>query len=271
MKKPSIIVVMPAYNAEKTLQRTIADIPKGFATRIILVDDASKDRTKSIGEKLGLKVYAHQNNLGYGGNQKTCYWEAMKYPFDAVVMLHPDYQYDATQLPKLVAPILAGEYDVMIGSRIRTRKEALDGGMPLIKYLLNRFMTTVENMVLGVNLSEHLSGLRAYSPQTLQTVPFQRFSNDFVFDQQFFISAISHGLRIGEIPVPVRYFSEASSIGYLKGAVFIAETCWYLFLYVLHQTPFFTSSLYRNPRTRAPRPNPKRRVSARQRDSTHSE
>jgi len=231
-KKPVIVVIMPAYNAAKTIQRTVADIPKGFVSKIILTDDGSKDDTVEVAKKLGLTVFVHPNNLGYGGNQKTCYWEALKMNPDVVVMLHPDYQYDATRLRELCQPILDGRYDMMMGSRIRTRKEALDGGMPPIKYYLNRFTTIVENMVLGINLSEHFSGLRAYSLKCLKTVPWGRFSNDFVFDQQFEVSAVEHGLEIGETPIPTRYFTEASSIGFIKGAKFMWGTYWELMKYI---------------------------------------
>lgn len=246
MNKPKkIVIVMPAFNAQATLPATIRDIPKGFAKKIILVDDGSTDQTVSIAKKLRLTVFSHPNNLGYGGNQKTCYWEALKDKPDVVVMLHPDYQYDAKRLSKLVSPILEGEADMMIGSRIRTRHEALVGGMPAIKYFLNRIVSTIENIVLGVNLSEHLSGLRAYSQKVLKTVPFGRFSNDFVFDQQMSISVITHGFLIGETPVPVRYFSEASSIGFIRGTKFLLETFWYLFRYILHSTHIWPSSLFR--------------------------
>lgn len=245
--KPKIVIVMPAYNAEKTLLQTLKEIPLHFSEKIILVDDASIDKTATLAKKLGLTVFSHPNNLGYGGNQKTCYWESLKNNFDVVIMLHPDYQYDASRLPKLIQPILEGDYDVMIGSRIRTRKEALAGGMPLIKYILNRIVTTIENLILGVNLSEHLSGLRAYSKKALVTIPFQRFSNDFVFDQQFLISAVTHNLKIGEVPVPVRYFSEASSIGYLRGTKFLLETFWCLGLFIGHSLGIFRSPLF-NPR-----------------------
>jgi glycosyltransferase involved in cell wall biosynthesis len=232
-KKPVIVVIMPAYNAEKTLKRTIDDIPKGFVSKIILTDDGSKDNTVALAKKLGLTVFVHPNNLGYGGNQKTCYWEALKMNPDAVVMLHPDYQYDATRLRELCEPILMGRYDMVMGSRIRTRAEALAGGMPPVKYYLNRFTTLVENMVLGINLSEHFSGLRAYSKKCLTTVPWGRFSNDFVFDQQFEVVAVEYGFHIGETPVPTRYFSEASSIGFIKGSMFMIGTYWELlkFLY----------------------------------------
>ena len=221
---PKIIVVMPAYYAAKTLERTFKDIPKNLVSEVILVDDASKDETVKEAKKLGLTTFAHPNNLGYGGNQKTCYWEAIKRNPDVVVMLHPDYQYDGSKMKEMVTPILEGKYDIMMGSRIRTRQEALAGGMPLIKYLGNRILTTIDNIVLGINLSEHLSGFRAYSLPVLKKVPFQRFSNDFVFDQQFIASAVSLGFRIGEISVPVRYFKEASSISGWRGIKYYAES-----------------------------------------------
>ncbi|MBI3577123.1 glycosyltransferase family 2 protein [Candidatus Gottesmanbacteria bacterium] len=242
--RKKVVIVMPAYNAAKTLRATLAEIPKRFASKIILVDDGSTDGTVALAKNLGITVFSHPANTGYGGNQKTCYWETLKFQPDVIVMLHPDYQYDARLLPKLVAPILAGEADMMIGSRIRTRHEALIGGMPAIKYFLNRIVTTIENMILGVNLSEHLSGLRAYSRKVLTTVPFQRLSNDFVFDQQFLISTLTHGFRIGEIPVPVRYHERASSIGYVAGTKFLLETFWCLFLYVLHSLRIYRSAWY---------------------------
>lgn len=235
---------MPAYYAEKTVEKTFKDIPKGLVSEIILVDDASKDQTVDIAKKLGIKTFSHPNNLGYGGNQKTCYWEALKEKPDVVVMLHPDYQYDGSKIKQMIEPILTGEYDIMIGSRIRTRQEALKGGMPLEKYIGNRIMTMVDNIILGLNNSEHLSGFRAYSYKTLKTVPFQRFSNDFVFDQQFIISAASFGFKIGETPVPVRYFKEASSIRSWRGYKFVIETYWALFRYILHKTKIVKSDLY---------------------------
>lgn len=244
-RKPRIIVVMPAFNAERTIEKTVKDIPKGLVSKIIVVDDKSRDNTTKVAKKLGLTVFAHPNNLGYGGNQKTCYWEALKQKPDVIVMLHPDYQYDASRLRELVTPIVEGRFDLMIGSRIRTRAEALAGGMPPIKYFLNRIVSTIENIILGVNLSEHMSGLRAYSRTVLETVPFQRFSNDFVFDQQFMISAISYKFQIGETPVPVRYFDEASSIGSLKGAKFLTETFWYLFLFILHLSGIYKTKLFK--------------------------
>ena len=235
-KKPNIVVVMPAYNAEKTLKKTLNDIPKGLTSRVILVDDVSKDKTVSLAKRLGIEVFVHPRNLGYGGNQKTCYWEALKSKPDAVIMLHPDYQYDATLCEEMIRPIIQGRYDAMFGSRIRTRKEALEGGMPKTKYILNRLLTPVENMILGVNFSEHLSGFRAYSRKVLQTIPFQRFSNDFVFDQECMASVIAHGFKVGEIPVPVRYYDDSSSIQFIKGAKFLIETGRVLAQYALHQS-----------------------------------
>lgn len=228
--KAKIVVVMPAYNAEKTLEKTYRDIPEGLVDEVILVDDQSRDKTVRIAKKLGLTIFVHPNNLGYGGNQKTCYWEALKRKPDIVVMLHPDYQYDATLMGELVKPIIDSRFNIILGSRIRTRKEALEGGMPLYKYLGNRLLTIVENMVLGLNLSEYHTGYRAYERKVLETIPFQKFSNDFVFDQQMLIAATKHGFKIGEIPVPVRYFPEASSINFRRSLRYGIETLWNLFI-----------------------------------------
>jgi len=211
---------------------------------VILVDDVSKDKTVKVAKKLGIEVFVHPRNLGYGGNQKTCYWEALKDKPDVVVMLHPDYQYDATQIGEMVRPIIQGRFDAMFGSRIRTRKEALDGGMPKTKYILNRMLTPVENMILGVNFSEHLSGFRAYSLKVLETIPFQRFSNDFVFDQECMASVIAHGFKIGEVPVPVRYYDDSSSIQFIKGAKFLIETGRVLMQFMLHKSSIIKSPLF---------------------------
>ncbi|NCN58330.1 glycosyl transferase family 2 [Candidatus Roizmanbacteria bacterium CG22_combo_CG10-13_8_21_14_all_38_20] len=242
---PKIVVVMPAYYAEKTLEKTFKDLPKNLISEIILVDDASGDRTAIEAKKLGIKTFVHKQNVGYGGNQKTCYWEAQKSNADIIIMLHPDYQYDGTKIPALVEPILKGEYDVMLGSRIRTRQETLAGGMPPIKYLGNRILTTIANIILGTNLSEHLSGFRAYSSKALEVIPFQRFSNNFVFDQQFIFSAVSYGFKVGETPVPVRYFKEASSIGGWKGIKYVLDTLFCFLLYVLHQLGLIKSRMFR--------------------------
>lgn len=234
-KSPKIVIVMPAYNAEKTVRDTYYEVPKYFRENIILVDDKSRDNTVKVAGKLGIKVFQHPNNLGYGGNQKTCYWEALKLKPDVVVMLHPDYQYDATRIPDLIDPILSGKYDFMFGSRIANKKGALEGGMPPLKYYINRLVCLIQNVALGVNFTEHFSGLRAYSAKLLRTVPFQRFSDDFVFDQEMTISALSYGFRIGEIGIPTRYHEKASSIQFIKGTKFVLEGFFAIFALYLHE------------------------------------
>ena len=225
---------MPAYNVAKTIKKTIRDVPKGLASEVILCDDKSTDNTAEVAKSLGITVVLHKKNKGYGGNQKTCYKEALKRKADIVVMLHPDYQYDGSLTGELIRPIQAGRFDVMFGSRVRTRKEALGGGMPRIKYYLNRLVSIIENIVLGVNFTEHLSGFRAYSAKVLKTLPIEKFSDDFVFDQQLMVSAISFGFRISEYPVPVRYFDDSSSINYFKGTKFLLETFYVLSRYILY-------------------------------------
>lgn len=207
-----IVVIMPAYNAAKTLEETYKAIPKNVVDEVILVDDHSSDKTVSIAKKLGINTFVHKKNLGYGGNQKTCYKQALKKGADIIVMVHPDYQYDPKLIPLLIKPIQKGYFDIMLGSRIRSREEVLRGGMPLYKYLGNRFLTFIENVFLGLNLSEYHTGFRAYARGALKIIPYETFSNNFVFDQEILISAHRLGLRIGEIAVPIKYFPEASSI-----------------------------------------------------------
>jgi len=209
-RHPNVVIVMPAYNAAKTLERTYADIPHDIVGKIILVDDVSKDETVEIARQMGLDVIVHHQNLGYGGNQKTCYDAALAAGADVVVMLHPDYQYDATRIPELIAPILGGRRDLMLGSRFLG--DPLAGGMPKWKYLSNRFLTIVENLAFGLHLSEYHTGLRAYSRHLLETIPYRLNSNDFVFDQELIAQVVAAGMRrrIGEIAVPTRYFEEAS-------------------------------------------------------------
>jgi glycosyltransferase involved in cell wall biosynthesis len=211
-----VVVVLPAYNAARTLRRTFADIPPNWVHESILVDDASRDDTVAIARALGIRVLEHVENRGYGGNQKTCYAEALARGADIVILLHPDYQYDPRLIPLLVLPIQLGIYDIMLGSRVRSRRECLESGMPLYKYLGNRFLTFFENVLLGQNLSEYHTGFRAYRREVLERLPWERFSNDFVFDSQFLVSAIDAGCRIGEVPVPVRYMPEASSINFRR-------------------------------------------------------
>jgi glycosyltransferase involved in cell wall biosynthesis len=230
-----VIAVLPAYNAEKTLEKTVRDIPAGSVDEIILVDDCSKDGTAALARKLGLTTIVHERNKGYGGNQKTCYTEALKRGADVVVMIHPDYQYDARLTPIMTGLIANGVCDFVCGNRIRTRWEALAGGMPVYKYFFNRALTILENTLTGQNLGEWHSGLRAYSRRTLETVPWQLNSDDFVFDQQFLIQAAACKIRIGDVPVPVRYFAEASSINFFRSCVYGLSALVVLGQYLLHQ------------------------------------
>ena len=223
---------MPAYNAAETLEKTYRDIPKKIIHEVLVVDDDSTDATVRIARKLKLPTFVHPKNLGYGGNQKTCYKKALERRGDIIVMIHPDYQYDATLTADLVKPILDNRYDIMLGSRIRSRREALSGGMPLYKYFSNRLLTLIENLVLGLNLSEYHTGFRAYKREVLQTLPLSDFSDDFVFDAQILISAHRAGFRIGEIPVPVRYFPEASSINFSRSLVYGLMIIYTLILYI---------------------------------------
>lgn len=245
MNKPKVIAVMPAFNAQDTLTQTVKDIPHGVVDEIILVDDGSTDNTVKIAKSLELKVIKHNANLGYGANQKTCYKYALNRGADIVVMIHPDYQYDSSLIDELIRPVKQKRFDIMFGSRIRTRKEALAGGMPLIKYILNRIFALIENIVLGVNFTEHFSGFRAYSAGVLKNLPFEKFSNDFVFDQQFMVAAILKGYSIAEYPVPVRYFSHSSSIKYLAGVKFLLQTLWTLLLYVLYKLNLYKAQIFK--------------------------
>jgi glycosyltransferase involved in cell wall biosynthesis len=215
-RRPRVMAVMPAYNAALTLERTIADIPPGSVDDVLLVDDCSRDATVEVARRLGLRVIQHAENRGYGGNQKTCYTAALQTNAEIIVMIHPDYQYDSRVIPYLVGLIELGTCDVMLGSRIRTRREALDGGMPLYKYVANRLLTVVENVALGQNLGDFHSGLRAYRREVLETVPFLLNSDDFVFDTQFLVQCVHFGFKLGDVPVPVRYFQEASSINFRR-------------------------------------------------------
>ncbi len=231
-----IIVVMPALNAETTLERTIADLPAGLADEIILVDDASRDRTVAIAQQLGLHVIRHERTRGYGANQKTCYRAALECGADVVVMIHPDYQYDSRIAPHLVRFITDGYFDVMLGSRIRTRAEAIEGGMPVYKYLANRVLTATENILLGQNLSEYHTGYRAYSRKALITIPWETNADGFVFDTQMILQAIYFHFKIGEVPVPVRYMPEASSIGFLRSTEYGLRTLLEVFKYHLQKS-----------------------------------
>jgi glycosyltransferase involved in cell wall biosynthesis len=239
-----VICVMPAYNAASTLRRTVADIPKGSVDEILLVDDCSKDNTVEIARDLGLTVLRHERNLGYGGNQKTCYRYALDTGADYVIMIHPDYQYDSRMIPAAIETLRLGICDCVLGSRIRTRREALDGGMPPYKYIANRALTFIENVCLGQNLGDFHSGFRAYRRKVLERIPFQRNSNDFVFDSQFLAQAAYMGFRLGDVPVPVRYFPEASSINFRRSTRYGFATLNVLKNFWLHKLGLWRSPLF---------------------------
>ncbi len=223
---PKVIVIMPAYNAEKTLEKTFNDIPKGIVNEVILGDDCSSDRTVEIAQRLGIRVLKTPRNLGYGGNQKMLYQEALDRGADIIVMVHPDWQYDATKLPELIAPIAAGEKDLMMGSRLLGggKRGAFAGGMPFYKLISNRFLTLVENLTFRLKLSEYHTGFRAFSRRLLATIPFEKNSDDFVFDTEVLAETAAAGLAAGEIAVPCRYFPEASEINFRRSAVYGLQT-----------------------------------------------
>ncbi|MBI3342275.1 glycosyltransferase family 2 protein [Candidatus Curtissbacteria bacterium] len=237
---------MPAYYAEKTVKQTFDDLPKDLISGVILVDDASRDKTVDVAKKLGISVFKHEKNKGYGGNQKTCYDQALKRNPDIIVMVHPDYQYDPKLVGVLCEPIVNGRADIMLGSRIQSRKQALAGGMPRWKYYSNRFLTMFENIALGINMSEFHSGYRAYRAKSLKRLPFHKFSDDFVFDQEILISAVSYGFTISDTPVPCKYFPEASSINFKRSATYGLMTLWTVFLYHLHNLGIVKSRMFKS-------------------------
>jgi len=210
-----VIVVMPAYNAGKTLRQTYAELPREYVDEVILVDDASADSTVRVAHELGIRTIIHRENRGYGANQKTCYEGALRQGAEIVVMIHPDYQYSPRLVTAMASMIASGHYDVVIGSRI-LGGDALRGGMPLYKYIANRFLTLLENIVLGAKLSEYHSGFRAFSKRVLETLPLHENSDDFVFDNEMLAQALYFGFKIGEISCPTRYFEDASSINFRR-------------------------------------------------------
>lgn len=241
MKKPKTVVVLPAYNAEKTLQKTIDALPEDYADEIILVDDKSKDNTVQLAKKIKLKVFVHKKNLGYGGNQKTCYEQALKAGADIVVMVHPDYQY----APELVAPMVemikTGLYDCVLGSRILTG-DSLRAGMPVYKYVFNRMLTLIENIMTGAKLSEYHTGLRAYSKKVLMSIPYKENSDDFIFDNQVLVQIMAHNFKIGELSCPTKYFAEASSINFIRSTTYGLGCLYWGFLFFLGRY-----NIYRHP------------------------
>lgn len=234
--KPKTIIVMPAYNSARTLEKTVRDIPENCADEIILVDDLSNDNTLAIAKTLGLTVIRHDKNMGYGANQKTCYDEALKSGADIIIMIHPDYQYDSRIAPIFAELIEKEICDIVLGSRVRTRRECLASGMPLYKYISNRFLTLLENIITGQNLSEWHTGYRAYSRKVLETIPYRNNSDDFVFDSEFLLQAAYFGFRIGDLPVPCRYMDEASSINLRRSIIYGISTLLTLFKFMLRKS-----------------------------------
>ncbi len=222
-----VTVVLPAYNAALTLRRTCAEIPQGLVDDVILTDDASRDDTVAVARELGLHIIRHDRNRGYGGNQKTCYAAALARGADIVIMLHPDYQYSPRLIPAMAAMITSGHYDAVLGSRILGRG-AIKGGMPVYKYIANRGLTFLQNLLMHEKLSEYHSGYRGWTRAVLQRLPLDRCSDDFVFDNQMLAQALHFGFRVGEISCPTKYFAEASSIGLRRGVVYglgVLKTC----------------------------------------------
>jgi glycosyltransferase involved in cell wall biosynthesis len=220
-----IVVVLPAYNAARTLERTVSEIPRDVVDEILLVDDHSKDETIKIAQQLGLRVFLHEQNFGYGRNQKTCYTEALCTKADVVIMLHPDYQYKPCLVLPMAALIASGVYDVVVASRILGGK-ARSGGMPLYKYVANRVLTLLQNFFIGAKLSEYHSGYRAFSRDVLLSLPLLMNSDDFVFDNEMLVQAIYFGYRIGEISCPTHYFPEASSINFHRSVKYGLGVIW---------------------------------------------
>jgi glycosyltransferase involved in cell wall biosynthesis len=230
-----IIAVLPAYNAAKTLEITVRDIPKDTVDDIILVDDASSDNTVAIANRLGLKVFSHKSNLGYGANQKTCYLKALEMGADIVVMVHPDYQYDPLSIPELVRPILDQRADAVFGSRMM-KGGALEGGMPLWKHNANILLTALENVALGTYLTEYHSGFRAYSARYLRSVNFTANSDNFVFDTEIIVQGLMRNMKIEEIPIKTRYFQEASTIKFLPAVLYGLGILKTMLKYALHKS-----------------------------------
>ena len=226
---PYTVVVLPAYQAERTLGATVADLPQGSADHVLLVDDASQDATVAVARSLGLDVRTRSQNGGYGANQKTCYQEALRLGATIVVLLHPDYQYDPKSVPLLVAPILAGEADMTFGSRFAGGADPRQGGMPNYRYWGNRLTTLIENRILGTRFSEMHSGMRAYSRTVLESLPLQTYSDNFLFDTQLLVGAHERGFRIREVAIPTRYTAESSSIGIRRSLAYVTlsiRECW---------------------------------------------
>jgi glycosyltransferase involved in cell wall biosynthesis len=241
-----VVVVMPAYNAERTLKRTLDDIPMDWVDEILLVDDGSRDDTVELARSLGLRVIVHEKNKGYGGNQKTCYTEALRRGGQIMIMVHPDHQYDPTVIPQLIQPILDGTCDAMFGSRMLGGRP-MEGGMPKWKYLANIFLTAVENATFYMYLTEYHSGLRAYSRRYLEAVNFMADSDDFVFDSEIIAQGVLNRMRIREIPIETRYFQEASQIGIGRSIVYGLSILKTLVKFKLHKKRLLKFAMFSAP------------------------
>ncbi len=235
LSKPKVVVVMPAYNAAKTLHMTYADLPHDSVDLVILVDDGSKDETARIARDLGLEVFVHHRNYGYGANQKTCYREALKAGADIVVMVHPDYQYDPTLLPQIIQPIIDDQADVVLGSRLMG-SSPMAQGMPWWKYISNRFLTELENKVFGLKLSEYHTGYRAFRREVLEQVNVEMNSDAFIFDQEIMAQIVEIKMRITEVAVPTRYFAQASSASFVQSSIYGLSILTLLARYMMHRT-----------------------------------
>ena len=238
--KHKIVVVMPAFNAAKTLHMTYAELPHDVVDLVIVVDDGSSDETAKIARELGLELFVHNRNYGYGANQKTCYREALKAGADVIVMVHPDYQYDPTLLPEVIGPIERGEADVVLGSRLLGGRP-MQQGMPWWKYVSNRFLTALENRVFGLRLAEYHTGYRAYRKEALDAVNVEMNSDNFIFDQEIMAQFVEVKMRIAEVPVPTRYFPAASSASFVQSSVYGLSILWLLARYLLHRAGIMRS------------------------------
>lgn len=232
---PKVVVVMPAYNAAKTLHMTYADLPRDVVDLVIVVDDGSSDETSRIARELGLELFVHHRNYGYGANQKTCYREALKAGADIIVMVHPDYQYDPTLLPEIIRPITEQKAEVVLGSRLLGPSPVAQG-MPWWKYVANRFLTWLENRTFGLNLAEYHTGYRAFSREVLECVNLQMNSDAFIFDQEIIAQIVELKFRIAEVAVPTRYFAQASSASFVQSTVYGLSILRLLFRYWLHRS-----------------------------------
>ncbi|MFN2137188.1 MAG: glycosyltransferase family 2 protein [Candidatus Promineifilaceae bacterium] len=244
-EQQGVIVVMPAYNAADTLVDTYNSIPAACVDLVILVDDGSIDETAIVAKQLDLELVVHPHNAGYGANQKTCYMEALRHGAEIVIMLHPDGQYDPVIIPDMIAAIREGRGDFVLGSRFLPPSSALEGGMPRYKYVANRFLTAVENLVMGSELSECHTGYRAYSRELLETVPFLRNSNNFVFDTEMIFQSHHFGFEFAEVPVATKYFDEASSISFVASAQYGLATLWTAARYLLHRLNVWHFDMFR--------------------------